>query len=141
MSKSRTTRYLVTVAVAGLAAAVSVGVASGAPVNAPKTADLTLTCPSGTISAVINLVRGEWIPAHAKDSNTVFIPLAFGEFTGAGIDAAGNVLFTVDFPPLVKGSAVPANRDLVECTGVIEFDFPGGHFSGLSTATGFFANP
>jgi hypothetical protein len=141
MRKSSNTRYVVTVVVAGLVAALTAGVVRGAPVNAPKTADLTLTCPSGTISAVINLVRGEWIPAHATDSNTVFIPLAFGEFTGAGIDADGNVLFTVDLPPLVKGSAVPENRDLVECTGVIEFEFPGGHFSGVSTATGFFANP
>ena len=114
--------------------------ASAAPVNAKNLAQLTLICPSGTTSAVVTLVGGEWTPAHLIGSNTVFIPIAFGEFTGAATDADGNVLFTVDEPPLIKGRAVPQNGELVECTGVIELDFPGGHFIGSSTVTGFFAN-
>jgi len=137
-------RALVTVAVlatAVLAAAVTAGVATGAPVNAPNTAAITISCPSGTFSGVVTLVRGEFTPAHATGSNTVFIPIAFGEFTGVATDASGNVLFTVDEPPLAKGSSVPANDKIVECTGVIELDVPGGHFIGSSTVTGFIANP
>jgi hypothetical protein len=140
LRKSRYVRCLVSVAVAGLAAALAAGVATGAPVNAPNIAAITLSCPSSSMSGVVTLVRGEWTPAHATDSNRVFIPIAFGEFTGVATDVDGNVLFTVDEPPLAKGSAVPENSKLVECTGVIELDFPGGHFSGTSTVIGF-ANP
>jgi hypothetical protein len=121
--------------------ALGVTTASAAPVNNPHAAQLTLQCPSGTSSAVVILVRGEWTPAHVIGSNTVFVPIAFGRFTGVATDAEGNVLFTVDAPALAKGSAVPQNGELVECIGVIEFDFPGGHFIGSSTVTGFFANP
>jgi hypothetical protein len=115
--------------------------ASAAPVNNPHAAQLTLQCPSGTSSAVVILVRGEWTPAHVIGSNAVFIPIAFGRFTGVATDADGNILFTVDEPALAKGSALPQNGELMECTGVIELDFPGGHFIGSSTVTGFFANP
>jgi hypothetical protein len=134
-------RFTVAAAAALFAAAtVAVG-AIGAPVNAPNVAAITLNCPSGSVTGVINLVRGEFTPAHATGSNTVLIPIAFGEFTGTATDADGNVLFIVDEPPLAKGSAAPENGELVECTGVIELDVPGGHFSGSSTVTGFFANP
>jgi hypothetical protein len=115
--------------------------ASAAPVNNPHAAQLTLQCPSGTSSAVVILVGGEWTPAHVIGSNAVFIPIAFGRFTGVATDADGNILFTVDEPALAKGSALPQNGELMECTGVIELDFPGGHFIGSSTVTGFFANP
>jgi hypothetical protein len=141
MRKRRRARHLLAVAVAVLAADLTTGVASGAPVNAPNTATITVTCPSGTIEGVVILVRGEFTPAFAVGSNTVFIPIAFGEFTGAAVDAEGNVLFTVDEPPLAKGSAVPQNGKLVECTGVIELDVPGGHFSGSSSISGFIPNP
>jgi hypothetical protein len=126
-------------AAALFAAATLAASATAAPVNAPNVAEITVTCPSGTISGVVILVRGEFTPAFAIDSNTVFIPIAFGRFTGVATDAEGNVLFAVDEPALAKGSAVPENGKLVECTGLIELDFPGGHFSGSSTVTGFFA--
>jgi len=110
-------------------------------VNAPNTAVITISCPSGGFSGVVTLVRGEFTPAHATGSNTVFIPIAFGEFTGLATDGDGNVLFTVDEPPLAKGSSAPANGKLVECTGVIELDVLGGHFIGSSTVIGFIPNP
>jgi hypothetical protein len=127
-------------AVVVLAAALTAGVASGAPVNGANTASITISCPSGSFSGVVTLVRGEWTPAHSTDSNAVFIPIAFGEFSGTATDADGNVLFTVDLPPLAKGSSIPENGRLQECTGVIDFDFPGGHFTGSSTVTGFIAS-
>ena len=141
MKRSMHTFCLAAIAVAAVAASVFAGVATGAPVNARNTATITVTCPSGTISGVVILVRGEFTPAFASGSNTVFIPIAFGEFTGTGVDAEGNVLFTVDEPPLAKGAAVPQNGKLVECTGVIDLDFPGGHFTGSSTVIGFIPNP
>jgi hypothetical protein len=141
MRKSRNTRCVVTVAVAAVVAVVTAAVATGAPVNAPNTATITVTCPSGTISGVVILVRGEFTPAFAIGSNTIFIPIAFGRFTGTAVDENGNVLFTVDEPPLAKGNAVPQNGKVVECTGVIELDVPGGHFTGSSTVTGFIPNP
>jgi hypothetical protein len=128
------------VAAVVLAAALTAGVASGAPVNGANTAAITISCPSDSFSGVVTLVRGEWTPAHSTDSNAVFVPIAFGEFTGTATDADGNVLFTVDLPPLAKGSSVPRNGELQECTGVIDFDFPGGHFTGSSTVTGFIVN-
>ncbi len=70
----------------------------------------------------------------------MFIPVAFGEFTGVATDADGNVLFTVDEPPFAKGSSVPQNGKLVERTGVIVLEFPGGTFTGSSTVSDFFAN-
>jgi hypothetical protein len=141
MRKRRHALDLLAVAIAGIVAALTAGVARGAPVNAPITATITVTCPSGTIAGVVILVRGEFTPAFAVGSNTVFIPVAFGEFTGTAVDAEGNLLFTVDEPPLAKGNALPQNAKLVECTGVIDLDVPGGHFSGSSTVTGFIANP
>jgi hypothetical protein len=122
-----------------VAAGLTAGVATGAPVNSPQTAAITITCPSGSFAGVVTLVSGEWTPAHSLDSNAVFIPIAFGEFIGTATDPDGNVLFTVDEPPLVKGSSVPQNGKLQECTGLIEFDFPGGHFTGSSPVTGFIA--
>jgi hypothetical protein len=62
-------------------AALTAGVAKGAPIDAPNTATITVTCPSETISGVVILVRGEFTPAFAIGSNKVFIPVAFGEFT------------------------------------------------------------
>ena len=124
-----------------LAAALTAGGATGAPVNARNTASITITCPSGSFSGVVTLVNGEFTPAHSTDSNAVFIPIAFGRFTGTATDADGNILFTVDEPPLAKGSSVPKNRRLEECVGVIDLDIPGGHFTGSSTVTGFIANP
>ena len=141
MKKRRRTFCLAAITVAAVATSIFVGVATGAPVNASNTATITVTCPSETISGVVILVRGEFTPAFASGSNTVFIPIAFGEFTGTGVDTEGNVLFTVDEAPLVKGSAVPPNGKLVECTGVIDLDFPGGHFTGSSTVIGFIPNP
>jgi hypothetical protein len=124
-----------------LTAAVIAAVATGAPVNNPNAATITIRCPSAGFAGVVALVRGEFTPAHATGSNTVFVPIAFGRFTGVATDASGNVLFTIDEPPLAKGSSAPANGKVAECVGVIELDVPGGHFIGSSTVTGFIPNP
>ena len=141
MKSGSYTRSLTVVAAVAAFAALTAGAARGAPIDAPKTTTITVTCPSETISGVVILVRGEFTPAFAIGSNKVYIPIAFGAFTGTAVDTEGNVLFTVDEAPLAKGSAVPQNGKLVECTGVIELDFPGGHFVGSSTVTGFIPNP
>jgi hypothetical protein len=139
----RTNNHLRQLSVLVCAAAVGLlanGGAAGAPANNPHLAAITLHCAGGTTPGIVTLVRGEFTPVHVSDSHAVFVPVAFGEFVGSATDADGNALFTVDEPPLSKGSAVPPNRKLEDCTGVIELDVPGGHFSGSSTVTGFFAS-
>ena len=74
---------------------------------------------------------------HAVDSNTVLIPIAFGEFTGTFTDAAGNESTEID-PPVAKGNAVPANGRVEECSYSFELVFPDtSSFVGSGDVTGF----
>jgi hypothetical protein len=110
-------------------------VAVAAPINAPNAFPITIYCPSGTYSAVVN-GNGAFTAAHAVDSNTVLIPTAFGEFIGT----IGGVV-VVDDPASVKGHAVPANGRVEQCYYTAQFDTPDGLFVGSGTVTGFVANP
>ena len=111
-----------------------VGIA--APTNAKNAFVVTIFCRSGTFEAVVN-GSGEFTAAHAVDSNTVLIPIAFGEFTGTFTDAAGNESTEID-PPVAKGNAVPANGRVEECSYSFELVFPDtSSFVGSGDVTGF----
>ncbi len=128
-------RFMLAAAVVACSMAVT-SAGSAAPKNAPESLTVTIVCPSGTYVAVVN-GNGEFTPAHSLDSNTVLIPIAFGEFTGTFTDANG-VTTTETEPPSAKGSAVPANGRIQDCTYSFLQSFPdGSSFAGSGSVTGF----
>ncbi len=116
-------------------AIVAVGGAGAAPVNAKNALSITITCPSGVFEAVV-VGNGEFSVAHAVASNSVLIPIAFGEFTGTFTDTLGNTETFTD-PPIAKGSSSPRNGAVVECSFTIDVTFPDGTFTGEGDVTGF----
>ncbi len=97
---------------------------------------MTIFCPSGAFEAVVN-GNGEFTAAHAVDSNTVLIPIAFGTFTATFTDANGLTTTETD-PPVTKGKATPKNGKVQNCTYSVEFSFPdGSSFAGSGSVTGF----
>jgi hypothetical protein len=108
-------------------------VAIAAPVNAKNASQITIVCPSGTYTAVVN-GNGDFTAAHAVDSNTVLIPIAFGEFIGTI-----NGVVVDDEPPLVKGNSVPGNGRIQECNYTFRAETPDGPFVGSGSVTGFIA--
>jgi len=122
-------------AVAVAACASLAPVADAAPTNAKKALFITIVCPSGTYEAVVN-GNGAFTAAHAVDSNTVLIPIAFGEFRGTFTDPDG-IVSTVTDPPLAKGNAVPANGRVELCNYSVEQFFDGASFVGGGSVTGF----
>jgi hypothetical protein len=128
-------RFMLAAAVVACSAAMA-SVGSAAPINAKKAFTLTVVCPSGTYEAVAN-GNGEFSPAHALDSNAVLIPIAFGTFTGTFTDPNG-VTSTETDPGVTKGSAVPANGRVEDCTFSFLLSFPdGSSFAGSGSVTGF----
>lgn len=107
-----------------------------APTNAKNAFPVTIVCPSGTFEAVVN-GNGGFTAAHAVDSNTVLIPIAFGVFTGTFTDANG-VTSTETEPATTKGKAVPANGAVENCNYTVDLPFPdGSSFVGSGSVTGF----
>ena len=101
---------------------------------------ITIVCPSGTYEAVVN-GNGAFTAAHAVDSNTVLIPIAFGEFTGTFTDPDGNEFPETD-PPVAKGNAVPANGRVEACNYTVDLSFDdGASFVGGGSVTGFIPGP
>jgi hypothetical protein len=124
-------------AAAILASSVAVcGVASAAPVNAKNAFPITIFCPSGTYDAVIN-GNGNFTAAHAVNSNQVLIPVVFGPFTSTFTDANGISVTTTDSGS-TKGSSMPPNGALQDCTYSVSLSFQDGStFSGFGSVTGF----
>jgi hypothetical protein len=108
MSGSRMMRRFAVTAGCALAASVSVA----APASAdPKGGDIfALTC-EGTTYAVVVKGNGMFTPAHDTGSNTNFIPVFFGEFTGIVTDASGDVIASFTDPPFTKGAGNNADLD------------------------------
>jgi hypothetical protein len=127
-------RLVVGVVVAVAAVVGASAVAQAAPVNSKNAFPITLVCPSGTYSAVVN-GHGSFTAAHDTDSNTVLIPIAFGEFIGTI-----NGVVVEDDPPVVKGNSAPANGRVEDCYYTVQFDTPDGVFMGSGSVTGFAAH-
>ena len=135
--KEAMARFMLAAAVVACSMAVT-SVGSAAPINAPRSFTVTIECPSGTYEAGLN-GNGAFTPAHSLDSNEVLIPIAFGEFTGTFTDANG-VSSTETDPPFAKGSAMPANGRVQNCTYSFLQSFPdGSSFAGSGSVTGFIA--
>jgi hypothetical protein len=120
---------------AACAAIVSSG-ATAAPVNAKNATPILIVCPSGSYQAVVN-GKGNFTAAHAVDSNTVLIPIAFGPFTTTFTDPDGVITTNVE-PGSAKGNSVPANGKIQDCMYSISFSFTdGSSFFGSGSVTGF----
>ena len=126
------------VVVAGLLA---VPVLGAQPAQAKPGEVITLVCGGTTYQAGVN-GNGDWSSARVIGSTKVFVPHAFGPFTGTIRDASGNVIDSQTDPAMVQGSGKQKND--VSCTYSFTFvsdgsdpDFPAGWtFSGVGTVTG-----
>ena len=106
-----------------LAPVVAVPLSWGAPAFAdPHGFPLTLVCGSVTYHVVAE-GNGDYTPAHDLDSNKVFIPHAFGEFTGTLTDASGNVVGTETDPASTQGSGKQPSD--ISCTYSFTFTSDG----------------
>src|SRR5687767_8501399 len=86
---------------AGLTLAVAAGPAGADPVQET----IPLDCDNGvSYTAVVN-GNGDFTPARDADSNSVLIPLAFGDFSGTVTDAQGNVVDSFTDPGIAKGQS------------------------------------
>ena len=73
---------------------------------------LELDC-DGTVHEVVVFSNGRFSPALDADSNSVFVPVSFGEVNGTITDSEGTVIDTFTDPPATKGAG--KNADL-HCT-------------------------
>lgn len=113
----------------------------GSAVAAPEKEVISLTCGTTTHQIVVN-GNGDFTPGRDFTSTWVFIPHAFGPFTGVIRNAAGEVQETFTEPAFVQGSGKQP-RDLT-CTysihfvgdGTDEFLPLGWTFHGSGTVTG-----
>lgn len=67
--------------------------AAGPATAAPKGdgGTLTLTCGTVTTPVVVN-GNGDWTPAHALNSNQVFIPVGFSNVAGQVLNASNEII-------------------------------------------------
>ena len=75
----------------------------GSAVAAPEKEVISLTCGTTTHQIVVN-GNGDFTPGRDFTSTWVFIPHAFGPFTGVIRNAAGEVQETFTEPAFVQGS-------------------------------------
>lgn len=127
----------------GVGLAVPLALVGGPALADPGPAVATLTCGSTTWEIALSDGQGEFTPAHDANSNRVFVPTAFGDFTGTVYDAQGALVdsFTEE-GETVKGSG--KQQGAVDCT--YRFDqisdgsdpeFPAGYrFIGTGEVTG-----
>ncbi len=141
----RRKHFLIFVAVIVAAlSALSAGVASAAPVNAPNASVVDMSCASNdyginTIAAVV-MNSGSWAPGHIVAINGVpasmtGIPL---EFQGTVTDSTGTVI--ASFDQVKPGNRNGVNNTL-KCTITDSFtDDQGNTFTATNTVTLFIAS-
>lgn len=114
-----------------------------APALADPSGDVfTLVCNGQTYQVTTSAGNGDFTPAHDLASNRVFIPHAFGPFTGTIRNASGTVVDSFTDPAQTQGSGKQKNDvfctfSFHEVSDGSEPDFPAGYtFDGSGTATG-----
>lgn len=121
-------------AVALAALALSAGLSSAAPVNAPRATPITIECGSAGTFEAVTVGNGEFTPAHDLNNNRVLIPVSIGPTTFTARDAEGNVVFEeTETTVRTKGHARPRGRTLLNCTFTLTFPTEEG---GTATVTG-----
>lgn len=133
-----------TLSVVGIATALAVPMLSGPAFADPaKGLPITLTCGSTTFQVLGVPGEGDFTPALDTTSNKVFIPHAFGEFTGSLYDANGVLVDSETDPATVQGSG--KQKSDLSCTFtfsvVSDGSDPNGPpagwtFTGTGTVTG-----
>ncbi len=105
-----------TIAFAGAASLIAVGLAASPAFADPKPAgQLTLDC--GTPIEVTVAGNGQWTPAHDLGSTSVYQPVGFGAFTGTVYDGDGNVLDNfIDPSEVFKGGKRVGQGTPLECS-------------------------
>lgn len=131
---------LAALVVAGALGAMAAPVAA-APTNSPKALHIPVDCGSaGTFDVVV--VGGSWASAHDTDTNQIFVPTSFGEFTGTFTPAGGGAPQPIDEQPSFKHTADPAGKTLlVDCDYSVTIQMRDGTVQGTGTVTAFIANP
>jgi hypothetical protein len=120
----RPTRRLWALLLVLVVAAVTAATAAADPTGSKKSSLVTIQCGTTTYQAVVN-GNGAWSPAHDLASNSILIPIAFGEQNGVFTDPSGTPHPFTD-PPRAKGSSSPNGAPLIDCTFHIEQSFPDG---------------
>ena len=119
-------RAIVIVGLACLAvASLGVGSASADPERAKGALFVSLDCGDGTLETVVNGV-GNFTPAHNRSGTGVFVSTLFGAQSGVFTDPEGDEFPFEDTELLAKGSANPKGHEIVDCTFVVDQDFPDG---------------
>lgn len=121
----------------GCTLAASICVAAPASAD-PKGDTVALTCEGTTYMVVVN-GNGMFTPAHDTGSNTTFIPVSFGEFTGTITDEDGEIIDSITDPPFTKGAGKNADLD---CSYTFTGTFQDPElglltFTGTGTVSGF----
>jgi hypothetical protein len=112
--------FVLAIVVAGAAA----GLAAADPGYAPKSTPITITCGNTTYHAVVN-GKGVWSPAHDLNSNSIVIPVSFGDATNVFTDPSGTIT-TSTTPGTAKGSSAPNGAPLLNCSYHLALSFPDG---------------
>lgn len=111
----------------GMASTLVVGAASADPKGGET---IPLDCDNGESYVVVTSGNGEFTPGHLADGTGMLVPIGFGAFTGTVTDdATGEVVETIDEPPVWKGQSAKSAKDAVTCT----FEF-GGSEDGFTFA-------
>lgn len=101
---------------ASLAAITLVGAvtpaASADPQGSPNAETIQLQCGSDPFDVVVN-GEGRWSPAHDLGSNSIFVPVWFGEIHGSVTTADGTVVDEFTEAPMSKGAGRNA---VLQCT-------------------------
>lgn len=98
--------------------------ATADPTGAKNSLRITIQCGATTYQVVVN-GNGNWTPAHDLNSNSILVPVAFGEQTGVFTDPSGTQHPFTE-PPATKGSANPNGAPLIGCTFHADQSFPDG---------------
>ena len=113
-------RLISLTAALGTVALISLGAPAVAdPINSPRGSVIEIDCGDTTYHAAIN-GNGRWSPALDVDSNTVLIPVWFGEITGIATDSEGHSFELFTEPPMTKGAGKHAD---IDCTFADSFSF------------------
>jgi hypothetical protein len=86
-----------------------------------------VVCSDGNTYELRTHGNGEFTAAQDVHSNTVLVPVAFGEFTGVITDAEGNVVDSFTEPGVRKGSG--KQKFDATCTFTFTFTSDGGEDS------------
>ncbi|MEO5841458.1 MAG: hypothetical protein ABIQ73_12440 [Acidimicrobiales bacterium] len=121
-------------AAAATAAFVLPATASAAPSNPSVSivVDCPLTANDGPVTA--NPGNGQWTPVFRD--HTVFIPVAFGAFTGT-FTTSGNppIVFPISDPPVAQNASKGGSNPRLSCSFTIVGTDQGGTFQGTGTVT------